>query len=161
VSKSDHDWKLLGPAAKRRAVGMLLQVKGMSERFACKVVGVHRSTFRRLPLDQIPDDPDAGARAWLREYARKNPCHGFRRAWAALRFDEGHRVNRRRVHRLRKAEGLQVRAHHRRKRAGSSSVPAVAADAPKTVEPDVHLIVRMRGHQMHHAACVTAALVLV
>ncbi|PPI98956.1 IS3 family transposase [Nocardia nova] len=125
--------KLLGPAAKRRAVDMLLQVKGMSERFACKVVGVHRSTFRRLPLDQTPDDPDAGARAWLREYARKNPCHGFRRAWAALRFDEGHRVNRKRVHRLWKQEGLQVRTHHRRKRVGSSSVPAVVADAPKAV----------------------------
>ncbi|MGY1964742.1 MULTISPECIES: IS3 family transposase [Nocardia] len=128
-----HDWKLLGPAAKRRAVGMLVRVKGMSERFACKVVGVHRSTFRRLPLDQTPGDPDAGVRAWLREYARKNPCHGFRRAWAALRFDEGHRVNRKRVHRLWKQEGLQVRAHHRRKRLGSSSVPPVAADAPKTV----------------------------
>lgn len=70
---------------------MLLQVKGMSERSACRVVGLHRSTFRRLPADQTPDDPDAGTRAWLREYARKNPCHGFRRAWAALRFDEGHR----------------------------------------------------------------------
>ncbi|MGY5207584.1 IS3 family transposase [Nocardia gipuzkoensis] len=97
---------------------MLVQVKGMSERFACKVVGVHRSTFRRLPLDQTPGDPDADVRAWLREYARKNPCHGFRRAWAVLRFDEGHRVNRKRVHRLWKQEGLQVRAHHRRKRLG-------------------------------------------
>ncbi|WP_157101599.1 IS3 family transposase [Nocardia shimofusensis] len=125
--------KFLGPAAKRRAVDMLMQVKGMSERFACRVVGLHRSTFRRLPLDQTPDDPDAGARAWLREYARKNPCHGFRRAWAALRFDEGHQVNRKRVHRLWKQEGLQVRAHHRRKRAGASSVPTIAADAPDTV----------------------------
>ncbi|MEU1525389.1 IS3 family transposase [Nocardia rhamnosiphila] len=125
--------KLLSPAAKRRAVDMLQQVKGMSERFACKVVGVHRSTFRRLPLAQTADDPDAGTRAWLREYARKNPCHGFRRAWAALRFDEGHGVNRKRVHRLWKQEGLQVRAHHRRKRVGCSSVPAVEADAPRTV----------------------------
>ncbi|WP_159850792.1 IS3 family transposase [Nocardia sp. CY41] len=94
---------------------------------------MHRSTFRRLPLDQTPGDPDAGARAWLREYARENPCHGFRRAWAALRFDEGHRVNRKRVHRLWKQEGPQVRAHHRRKRLGSSSASAVTADAPKTV----------------------------
>ncbi len=61
-------------------MGMLLQVKGMSERFARKVVGVHRSPLRRLPLDQPQDDPGAGARAWLREYAPKNPCHGFLRA---------------------------------------------------------------------------------
>ncbi|MGW4094920.1 IS3 family transposase [Nocardia sp. NPDC004750] len=106
---------------------MLVQIKGMSQRFACKVVGVHRSTFRRLPLDQTPGDPDASVRAWLRGYARKNPCYGFRRAWAALRFDEGHRVNRKRVHRLWKQEDLQVRAHHRRKRLGSSSVPAATA----------------------------------
>ncbi|MFF7945111.1 IS3 family transposase [Nocardia gamkensis] len=67
----------------------------------------------------------------MREYARKNPCHGFRPAWAALRFDEGHRINRKRVHRLWKQEGLQVRVHHRRKHLGSSSVPTIQADAPK------------------------------
>jgi transposase InsO family protein len=27
---------------------------------------------------------DADLRAWLRAYAVKHPCHGFRRAWAAL-----------------------------------------------------------------------------
>ncbi|MFC3965791.1 IS3 family transposase [Nocardia jiangsuensis] len=36
-----------------------------------------------------------------------------------MQFDEGHRVNRKRVHRLWKQEGLQVRSRHRRKRAGS------------------------------------------
>lgn len=106
---------------------------GMSERFACKVVGLARSTYRRLPAAQTPADPDAGTRSWLRGYAGKNPCHGFRRAWAALRFDEGHRVNVKRVHRLWREEGLQVRAHHRRKRAGISSVPVVEADAPRVV----------------------------
>ena len=63
----------------------------------------------------------------------KNPCHGFRRAWAVLRFDERHRVNIKRVHQLWREEGLQVRAHHPRKRCGASSVPAVTADAPKVV----------------------------
>ncbi|MFI6315864.1 IS3 family transposase [Nocardia fusca] len=125
--------KILGPTAKRRAADMLRDRMGMSERFACKVVGLARSTYRRLPAAQTPVDPDAGARSWLRGYARRNPCHGFRRAWAALRFDEGLRVNVKRVHRLWREEGLQVRAHHRRKRAGTSSVPAVEADAPKVV----------------------------
>ncbi len=105
----------------------------MSERFACKVVGLHRSTYRRLPADQTPADPDAGLRAWLREYALKHPGHGFRRAWAALRFDEGAEANIKRVHRLWREEGLQVRAHHPRKRAGVSSIPAIEADAPKVV----------------------------
>jgi hypothetical protein len=47
------------------------------------------SISERLPVAQTPEDPDAGLRAWLRSYATKHPCHGFRRAWAALRFDEG------------------------------------------------------------------------
>jgi putative transposase len=112
---------------------MLTEVLSVSERFACKVVGLARSTYRRLPLAQTPADPDAGLRAWLRRYATKHPCHGFRRAWAALRFDEGSAVNKKRVHRLWREEGLQVRAHHPRKRAGASSVPSIDADAPKVV----------------------------
>ncbi|WP_157170723.1 hypothetical protein [Nocardia araoensis] len=31
--------------------------------------------------------------------------------------------------------------------------------SPLPDEPDVHLIVRIRGHQLHYAACLTAALV--
>lgn len=112
---------------------MLTEVMGMSQRFACKVVGLQRSTYRRLPAAQTPADPDAGLRAWLRSYARTHPCHGFRRAWAALRFDEGSVVNKKRVHRLWREEGLQVRVYSPRKRAGSSSVSAVTADAPKVV----------------------------
>ncbi len=123
----------LSPATKRRAADMLQEVLGVSARFACRVVGLARSTYRRLPAAQTPADPDAGMRAWLRRYAAKHPCHGFRRAWSALRFDEGHRINVKRVHRLWRSEGLQVRAHHPRKRAGVSSIPAVAADTPAVV----------------------------
>ncbi|WP_280335623.1 IS3 family transposase [Nocardia wallacei] len=133
MSEFHHDWKILSPSAKRRAVDMLKQVKGLSERFACKVVGLHRGTYRRLPAAQTSADPDAGLRAWLRSYATKHPNHGFRRAWAALRFDEGSQVNLKKVHRLWREEGLQVREHHPRKRAGVSSMPPIDADAPKVV----------------------------
>ena len=105
----------------------------MSERLACKAVGLARSTYRRLPLAATPADPDAQLRAWLRAYATKHPCHGFRRAWAALRYDERREVNKKKVHRLWREEGLQVRVHSPRKRAGVSSVPVVEADAPKVV----------------------------
>jgi putative transposase len=124
----------LSPAAKRRAVDMLKEVKGVSERLACKAVGLARSTYRRIPLAQTPTDPDAELRQWLRDYSTKQPCHGFRRAWAALRHDEHREVNKKKVHRLWKEEGLQRRVHSPRKRAGQSSWPAeVAADAPKVV----------------------------
>ena len=72
-------------------------------------------------------------RVWLRAYATKHPCHGFRRAWAALRHDEGRAINVKKVHRLWCEEGLQRRVHSPRKRAGTSSVPEVIADAPKVV----------------------------
>jgi hypothetical protein len=39
---------------------MLREVKRMSERFACRVVGLHRSIYRRLPVKDTPIDPDAG-----------------------------------------------------------------------------------------------------
>ncbi len=110
-----------------------MEVKSVSERFACRVVGLARSTCRCRPAKETPVDPDAGLRAWLRSYAVKNQGHGFRRAWARLRFDEGCDVNIKKVHRLWREEGLQVREHHPRKRAGVSSVPPVEADAPKVV----------------------------
>lgn len=113
---------------------MLKQVMGMSERVACKAVGLPRSTYRRAKVADTPQDPDRELRGWLREYSVKNPCHGFRRAWAALRHDEGRQINKKKVHRLWTEEGLQRRVRSARKRAGESSAPpAVEADAPKVV----------------------------
>lgn len=112
---------------------MLKDTLRMSERLACKAVGLARSTYRRLPMAQTPADPDAEMRAWLRAYARKHPCHGFRRAWAALRYDERREVNKKKIHRLWREEGLQVKVRSPRKRAGVSSVPPIAADAPNVV----------------------------
>ena len=105
----------------------------MSERLACKAVGLARSTYRRLPIGQTPADPDAEMRAWLRAYATKHPCHGFRRAWAALRYDERREVNKKKIHRLWREEGLQVKVNSPRKRAGVSSIPPLDADAPNVV----------------------------
>jgi putative transposase len=112
---------------------MLKTTLSMSERLACKAVGLARSTYRRLPLAETSADPDAALRAWLRSYAAKHPCHGFRRAWAALRYDEHRDVNKKKVHRLWREEGLQVKPTSPRKRAGVSSVPQLLADAPNVV----------------------------
>ena len=112
---------------------MLIDTLSMSERLACKAVGLARSTHRGLPMAQTPADPDAKMRSWLRAYATKRPCHGFRRAWAALRYDERREVNKKKIHRLWREEGLQVRVHSPRKRSGVSSVPPLQADAPNVV----------------------------
>jgi putative transposase len=112
---------------------MLKDVLGMSERLACTAVGLSRSTYRNLPQAQTPADPDADIRAWLRSYATKHPCHGFRRAWARLRYDERREVNKKKIHRLWREEGLQVKVTSPRKRAGVSSIPPIVAVAPNVV----------------------------
>jgi putative transposase len=109
---------------------MLTTTLGMSQRLACKAVGLAHSTHRRLPQALTPADPDAQLRAWLRAYAVKHPVPWVRRAWAALRYDERCVVNKKKAHRLWREEDLQVRAHSPRKRAGASSIPAVDVDSP-------------------------------
>jgi putative transposase len=93
----------------------------VSERRACKVVGQHRST-QRLALPP-PADADLAVRARLREISASFPRFGHRRACAIVR-DEGHRVNRKRVQRLWREEGLRVPpAPAKRHRVGVSAFP--------------------------------------
>ena len=47
--EGDREGKLVGPARRRRAVAMVCDRFGVSERWACRVVGQHRSTQRYEP----------------------------------------------------------------------------------------------------------------
>jgi putative transposase len=49
------------------------------------------------------------------ELSRENPCYGYRRVWAMLRR-EGWPVNKKRVHRLWRQEGLKVPGKQRKRR---------------------------------------------
>ena len=89
----------------------------MSERFACWVVGQHRSTKRHTPASQTVEDPEAALRAWLREYAGEHPRWGHRRAYHDAR-GEGWTVNHKKIQRLWRKEGLRVVVKRRRKRLG-------------------------------------------
>ena len=100
---------------------MLCDRLGVSERWACRVVGQHRSTQRREPIVAGDERP---LRAALREVAARRPRWGYRRAHAQL-VDEGWIVNRKRVQRLWREEGLRVPPRRRkRQRLGESTVPA-------------------------------------
>ena len=111
----------------------LITVMGVSERFSCRVTGQHRTTQRHQPAATTPADPDAGLRAWLRDYAKKHPRWGFRRAYHDAR-GEGWTVNHKKVQRLWRDEGLRVPQPRRRKRVGASTAPdSPAADAPNRV----------------------------
>jgi len=107
---------------------MLIDRKGLSERRACEIVGQHRSTQRREPCIAA----DEGAlRARLRRFSKDRPRWGYRRAHQQLR-EEGWSVNRKRVQRLWREEGLRVPARRRkRQRLGDSTVPAVRLRAER------------------------------
>ncbi|MFN2555391.1 MAG: IS3 family transposase [Nitriliruptorales bacterium] len=74
-------------------------------------------------------------RARLCQISRTRPRWGYRRAWASLRND-GWAVNRKKVQRFWREEGLRVPACRRkRQRPGTSTVPAarLRAQAPDEV----------------------------
>ena len=99
---------------------MLQDRLGLSERRACRVTGQHRSTQRRLPGRGRGDD---ALRATLHAFSRGHPRWGYRRAWATLR-EEGWGVNRKRVQRLWREEGLRVPLKRRkRQRLGTRPSP--------------------------------------
>src|SRR3954452_15643161 len=109
---------------------MLQDRFGVSERWACRVVGQHRSTQRHQP-DRV--DADQVVKALLREISAERPRWGYRRAHARL-AELGHSVNRKRVQRLWREEGLRVPARRRkRQRLGASTVPA---DRLRAERPD-------------------------
>jgi putative transposase len=86
---------------------------GVSERRACSVVGQHRSTQRLDP--PVIDDDEQRLREFLRDFARRRPRWGWRRA-AKDAGRAGWQVNDKRVRRLWRDEGLKVPYKRRKKR---------------------------------------------
>jgi len=111
---------------------MLRDRLGLSERRACRYVGQHRSTQRHEP---VRAEDDGALRAELRKFSKERPRWGYRRAYHRLR-EEGWAVNRKRVQRLWREEGLRVpRRKRKRRRLGDSTVPAdrLRAERPNHV----------------------------
>ncbi len=98
------------PVAKRKAVGFLITEMGLSERRACRIVGLARSVQQYRP---VPKD-DAAVVKRMKALASENRRYGYLRLHAMLRR-EGLVVNHKRTYRLYTDEGLQVRTRKRRK----------------------------------------------
>ncbi len=93
----------------------------LSERRACEITGQHRSTQRHEP-ELAPDDE--ALRRRLRRLSASKPRWGYRRAHAHL-AGEGWNINRKRVQRIWREEGLRVPARKRkRRRLGQSTAEA-------------------------------------
>lgn len=106
------------PAARREAAAYLQATYEMSERQACRAIGVDRSSVRYRA-----SRPDDGVlRERLKALAHERRRFGYRRLHILLR-QEGHAVNRKRVQRLYREEKLTVRRRGGRKRAIGTRAP--------------------------------------
>ena len=76
----------------------------VSERRLCRVLGQHRSTQRKAPCGA---DDEAALTEDIIALARQYGRYGYRRVTALLR-DAGWHVNRKRVERIWRREGLKV-----------------------------------------------------
>ena len=104
---------------------MVVERLGLSERRACQIAGQHRSTQRHQP--RRGRDRDDALRERLRRLSAEHPRWGYRLAWGAVR-NEGWAVNRKKIQRLWREEGLRVPQRKRKRlRLGESTVPARAA----------------------------------
>jgi putative transposase len=97
----------------------------VSEKRACGLIGITRWINRY----QSRRDPPSELRLRLRELASSRVRYGYRRLAVLLRR-EGWNVNTKRVYRLYREEGLQVRAQKRAKRAAHTRVPLPEAAWP-------------------------------
>jgi transposase InsO family protein len=112
---------MVSPTVKRRAVNVLQDRLGFSERLACRVVGQSRSTQRH---ERKLAAEDHALRVQSHAFAVAHPRWGYRRAHHHLRA-QGWCVNRKRVARLWRQEGLKVPVlKHKRRRLGDQTTDA-------------------------------------
>jgi putative transposase len=98
----------------------------MSERHACRLLGLGRSTCRYRARKA---ERDTALRARLKELAAKRMRFGYRRLTALL-LREGRPANHKRVYRLYREEGLAMRIRQRRRIRWSGIVTSPAATSP-------------------------------
>src|SRR5690348_8453166 len=91
-----------------------------SERQACKLVEVDRSSYRYEPRP----DRNGELREALVALARQKPRYGYRRLWAVL-SRRGHDVNVKRIYRLYREANLAVRRQKRKRLERSAPVNAL------------------------------------
>ncbi|MEM6900361.1 MAG: IS3 family transposase [Pseudomonadota bacterium] len=96
--------KLLSPARRRACIDHVRNQLNVSERRACRVLGQHRSTQRRVPQGRADEDRLV---ADMIELTRQYGRYGYRRIAALLR-EAGWSVSDGRIERLWRREGLKV-----------------------------------------------------
>ena len=117
--------KAVSPA-HRRAAAQAVVARGLcSQRAACRILRVARSTFSYR--GRAPTTAEEQMRKRLHELSVEHPRYGYRRITALLRR-EGWRVGKRHLQRLRQLEGLRVPPTKRKvsRRGVSTGLPTQA-----------------------------------
>jgi putative transposase len=116
---------MVTPAEKREAVAHLRNSFEVSERRACAVLIVDRTSVRY----QCGRPDDAAMQIRLRELAAVRRRFGYRRLHILMRR-EGYVLNRKKLGRLDRVERLQVRRRSDRKRAPGTRAPIAIPQGP-------------------------------
>ena len=101
---------MVKPANKKCIVKHLVDVFKLSERLACRLVGLSRTAYRY----QVRKRADDALRARLRSLATQYPRYGYLLLHSLVK-GEGLVVNKKRTYRIYKEENLQVRTKKRKK----------------------------------------------
>jgi putative transposase len=109
---------MVSPIARREAVGWLLTA-GTSLRRACRVTGLSTASWR---YQRRPNAINAAVLSRLQAHAAERPRFGYRRLHILL-DREGVAVNHKRVYRVYRAAGLQVRRRRRKRLTRADRVP--------------------------------------
>lgn len=116
---------MVKPSACREAVGLIQAELKLSERMACRALGVSRGSMRYKSVRPVPTK----LLNRLKELAGKYPRRGYRHLYRMLRREKVV-INHKRVFRLYSLEGLSVRTKRRRRLSAGPRVPLTPASGP-------------------------------
>ena len=113
--------------ARREAVGWLVNAQETSVRRACRAVGLSTATWRYRRRGRC-DNRELLTR--LQAHAAERPRYGYRRLHTLV-AREGVVANHKRVHRVYREAGLQVRRRQRKRLTRRERLPLAAATGPR------------------------------
>ena len=116
---------MVTPAAWREAVAHVCETHDVSQRRACSVLGIDRSSIR---YRSVRED-DAELRQAMKQVAAERRRFGYRRVHVMLER-QGWQVNQKKLRRLYREEKLQVRKRGGRKRALGTRRPMLVPERP-------------------------------
>jgi putative transposase len=121
---------VVSPSQKRRAIKHTIEQGVGTTAQACRAMGLGRSTYYH---NTMPDPEQGQVEQRIVELSEKHPRYGYRRVTVMARR-EGLVVNAKRVQRIRRVAGLQVRKKQRRlRRTGLSTAERQRATHPNHV----------------------------